>query len=117
MEKNISYINVRDAHVHGIINPAFIMRGNCDLKKYSLEAVVDGQKRRAQFNPDLATDNYELYLQLSDKDYKIEIYLIHDDKRELICTRVIYLKELNQKLEHYYKKYVKDYQNLKQRLV
>lgn len=88
MEKNISYINVRDAHVHGIINPAFIMRGNCDLKKYSLEAIVDGQKRRAQFNPDLATDNYELYLQLSDKDYKIEIYLIHDDKRELICTRV-----------------------------
>ena len=43
---DIDYINVRDAHVHGIINPTFIMYGNCDLEKYDFEVEVDGIKRK-----------------------------------------------------------------------
>ena len=50
--KTLDYINIREAHVHGIVNPTFIMRGNCDLQKYSLEIVVDGKERKAKFLPD-----------------------------------------------------------------
>lgn len=46
---DIDYINVRDAHVHGIINPTFIMYGNCDLEKYDFEVEVDGIKRKVKF--------------------------------------------------------------------
>ena len=41
---DIDYINVRDAHVHGIINPTFIMYGNCDLEKYDFEVEVEEVK-------------------------------------------------------------------------
>ena len=86
MKIKIDYINVRDAHVHGIKNPTIIMYGNCDLDKYELEVYVDGKKREAKFQPDLATDNYELSLGLSKSDMKIEVYLLHDEKKELICV-------------------------------
>ena len=33
--KTLDYINVRDAQVHGLVNPTFIMHGNCSLKDYS----------------------------------------------------------------------------------
>ena len=58
--KTLDYINVRDAQVHGLVNPTFIMYGNCSLKDYSFEVTVDGKKREARFLPDLASDNYEL---------------------------------------------------------
>lgn len=88
MEKNIDYVNVRDAHVHGIVNPTFDMYGNCELNKYDLEVIIDGKKREARFDCDLVTDNYELHLKLEPDDYHIEVYLLHDNKKELICTRV-----------------------------
>ena len=43
--KTLDYINVRDAQVHGLVNPTFIMYGNCSLKDYSFEVTVDGKKR------------------------------------------------------------------------
>ena len=39
--KTLDYINVRDAQVHGLVNPTFIMYGNCSLKDYSFEVTVD----------------------------------------------------------------------------
>ena len=85
--KTLDYINIREAHVHGIVNPTFIMRGNCDLQKYSLEIVVDGKERKAKFLPDLVSDNYELSLSLNKSDSKIKVYLLHDNQKELICVR------------------------------
>lgn len=85
MEIKIDYINVRDAHVHGIVNPTFIMYGNCDLLDYSFELFVDGNEKQAQIQKDLATDNFEIVLPLSKKDQKVEVYLLHENKRELIC--------------------------------
>lgn len=85
--KTLDYINIREAHVHGIVNPTFIMRGNCDLQKYSLEVVVDGKERKAKFLPDLVSDNYELSLSLNKSDSKIKVYLLHDNQKELICVR------------------------------
>ena len=85
--KTLDYINVRDAQVHGLVNPTFIMYGNCSLKDYSFEVTVDGKKREARFLPDLASDNYELTLSLSKDDSKVKVYLIHDDQKELVCVR------------------------------
>ena len=68
--KKLDYINVRDAQVHGLVNPTFIMRGNCSLKDYSLEVEVDGKIKEAHFLPDLASDNYELTLSLNKDDMK-----------------------------------------------
>ena len=85
--KKLDYINVRDAQVHGLVNPTFIMRGNCSLKDYSLEVEVDGKIKEAHFLPDLASDNYELTLSLNKDDSVVKVYLLHDEKRELICTR------------------------------
>ena len=66
--KILEYINIRDAHVHGLAHPTFIMYGNCSLKDYSFEVLVDGQKREVRFLPDLASDNYELSLPLNKED-------------------------------------------------
>lgn len=85
--KTLDYINVRDAQVHGLVNPTFIMYGNCSLKDYSFEVTVDGKKREARFLPDLASDNYELTLSLSKDDSKVKVYLIRDDQKELVCVR------------------------------
>lgn len=85
--KDIDYINVRDGHVHGIINPTFIMYGNCDLDNYSFEVLVDGVRREAQFKPDLASDNYELFVELTNNDKLIEVYLVTENERSLICRR------------------------------
>ena len=85
--KTLDYINIREAHVHGIVNPTFIMRGTCDLQKYSLEIGVDGKERKAKFLPDLVSDNYELSLSLNKSDSKIKVYLLHDNQKELICVR------------------------------
>lgn len=84
---DIDYINVRDAHVHGIINPTFIMYGNCDLEKYDFEVEVDGIKRDAKFKPDLASDNYELIVPLKNSDNFVEVYLIANNQRQLVCIR------------------------------
>lgn len=84
---DIDYINVRDAHVHGIINPTFIMYGNCDLEKYEFEVEVDGIKREAKFKPDLASDNYELIVPLNNSDKLVEVYLIANNERQLVCIR------------------------------
>ncbi|HJF39980.1 MAG TPA: glycosyltransferase, partial [[Clostridium] spiroforme] len=84
---DIDYINVRDAHVHGIINPTFIMYGNCDLEKYDFEVEVDGIKRKAKFKPDLASDNYELIVPLNNSDKLVEVYLIANNERQLVCIR------------------------------
>ena len=80
--KILDYINIREAHVHGIINPTFIMRGNCDLQKYSLEVEVDGKERKSKFLPDLASDNFELSLSLNKNDSKIKVYLLQDNQKE-----------------------------------
>ena len=56
--KTLDYINVRDAQVHGLVNPTFIMYGNCSLKDYSFEVTVDGKTRESRFFPDLSSDNY-----------------------------------------------------------
>ncbi|WP_294580159.1 glycosyltransferase family 2 protein [uncultured Thomasclavelia sp.] len=85
--ENLDYLNIRDAHVHGIINPTFNMYGNCDLKKYNFEVYVDGKLKDASFKPDLASDNYELFLKLNNTDSIIEVYLVHDEKKELVCIR------------------------------
>ena len=84
---DIDYINIRDAHVHGIINPTFIMYGNCDLEKYDFEVEVDGIKRKAKFKPDLASDNYELIVPLNNSDKLVEVYLIANNERQLVCIR------------------------------
>ncbi|MFR2822382.1 MAG: glycosyltransferase family 2 protein [Thomasclavelia sp.] len=84
---DIDYINVRDAHVHGIINPTFIMYGNCDLEKYDFEVEVDGIKRKVKFKPDLASDNYELIVPLNNSDKLVEVYLIANNERQLVCIR------------------------------
>ncbi len=84
---DIDYINVRDAHVHGIINPTFIMHGNCDLEKYDFEVEVDGVKRDAEFKQDLAFNNYELILSLNKSDKFVKVYLIVNNERQLICIR------------------------------
>ena len=84
---DIDYINVRDAHVHGIINPTFIMHGNCDLEKYDFEVEVDGVKRDAEFKQDLAFNNYELILSLNKSDKFVKVYLIANNERQLICIR------------------------------
>lgn len=47
--KTLDYINVRDAQVHGLVNPTFIMYGNCSLKDYSFEVTVDGKKEKHVF--------------------------------------------------------------------
>lgn len=97
--KVLDYINVRDAQVHGIAKPTFIMYGNCPLKDYSLEVIIDGKVRKASFIPDLASDNYELSLALSKEDSKIEVYLIHEDKKELICVRKnTFIKRIKSKI-------------------
>ena len=84
--KTLDYINIREAHVHGIVNPTFIMRGNCDLQKYSLEVVVDGKERKAKFLPDLVSDNYELSLSLNKSDSKIKVFTVAvAQKRIAVC--------------------------------
>ena len=85
--KNLDYLNIRDAHVHGIINPTFNMYGNCDLKKYTFEVYVDGKLKEAKFRPDLASENYELVVKLTNNERLIEVYLVHSNQKELVCTR------------------------------
>lgn len=105
--KNIDYINVRDGHVHGIIHPTFIMLGNCELDKYAFEVVVDGKVRQAKFTLDLASDNYELFLPLNKNDRLIEVYLLHDGERKLICEREnTLLKRIKSKIRVLYRKLI-----------
>ena len=91
--KTLDYINVRDAQVHGLVNPTFIMYGNCTLKDYSFEVTVDGKVKDVRFLPDLASDNYELTLSLSKDDSKIKVYLVHDGKKELVCKKKYFNEE------------------------
>ena len=83
--KTLDYINVRDAQVHGLVNPTFIMYGNCSLKDYSFEVTVDGKKREARFLPDLASDNYELTLSLSKDDSKVKVMVIATNEELMIA--------------------------------
>ena len=92
---DIDYINVRDAHVHGIINPTFIMYGNCDLEKYEFEVEVDGIKREAKFKSDLASDNYELIVPLNNSDKLVEVYLIANNERTVGLYQRKYENEKN----------------------
>ena len=91
--KTLDYINVRDAQVHGLVNPTFITNEVKSEERRvknstaSFEVTVDGKKREARFLPDLASDNYELTLSLSKDDSKVKVYLIHDDQKELVCVR------------------------------
>lgn len=85
--KNLDYLNIRDAHVHGIINPTFNMYGNCDLEKYTFEVYVDGKLKEVKFRPDLASENYELVVELTNNERLIEVYLVHSNQKELVCTR------------------------------
>lgn len=85
--KNIDYINVRDGHVHGIINPTFIMYGNCDLEEYDFEVLVDGKKKKHCLNKIIGTENFELFVELKNDDKNIEVYLLTTKGKDLICVR------------------------------
>lgn len=113
---NISHINVRDARVHGIIHPTFIMHGNCDLKQYDFEILIDGEKNKKEAKLNKFSDNYELILPLNNDEKLVEVFLIHNGKRELICSSIntslrriktklkILLKKIKDKITHILKR-------------
>ena len=83
----IDCINVKNAQVSGIKNPTFHMYGNCNLDEYDLEVYVDGIKRKVVLKKEVVTKSYELFLDLNKKDKDIEVYLVSQDEKILICQR------------------------------
>ena len=83
----IDCINVKNAQVSGIKNPTFHMYGNCNLDEYDLEVYVDGIKIKVVLKKEVVTKSYELFLDLNKKDKDIEVYLVSQDEKILICQR------------------------------
>lgn len=85
-----SYITVKDAGVHGLVNPTFVMQGNCSLLSYTFEVYVDGVRKEFEISKELANNNYFITMSLDKKDSIIEVYLVSDNKKELVCVRKNY---------------------------
>lgn len=81
MEK-LTFLNVNDARVYGIIHPMYKVYGNCDLLKYDFEIEVDGQVRTPKVTKDLVNNNFLIELKLDRTDKVIRAYILYDEQRE-----------------------------------
>ena len=70
--KTLDYINVRDAQVHGLVNPTFIMYGNCSLKDYSFEQVRNAIIKRSTQST-FPANILEIISNIEVPDYTIEL--------------------------------------------
>lgn len=82
----IDYINIQNVGIHGIINPTFIMKGNCDLEDYSFRIIVDGEIAEPIINKDYQLKTYDVCLCLTNKQKKVEIFITNKNGDQFLCA-------------------------------
>lgn len=80
----VDYINIQNVGIHGIINPTFIMKGNCDLDDYSFRIIVDGEIAEPVINRDYQFRTYDVCLKLTNKQKKVEVFVINKDNEQFL---------------------------------
>lgn len=81
------FINIDEAHVHGIVNPTFMVKGSVHRDDYEFKVVVDGVEVSFQTLPNLVYRGFCINLNIPKKSKDIKVYVISEGEEILIVER------------------------------
>ncbi|MEG0409253.1 MAG: glycosyltransferase [Bacilli bacterium] len=84
---NFDFINVEEANIHGINNPIFLIKGIVREDNYVIEIFEDDEKLSYETLPSLFFNGFCIEAKLKKQSSKIEVYILIDGKKQLICER------------------------------